>query len=128
MKRILILTVIMASALSLSVPASAQKAKNGKAKKETVISYVHGEDEIQIRSWDKRLNAAIRKLKQDELDTVWIMDNEKTEPGYLWAAVKCGHLTFRTVRSPTEKSRAAQSAAGKQHAGNLRHQKEKAPP
>ena len=37
MKRILILTVIMASALSLSVPASAQKAKNGKAKKETVI-------------------------------------------------------------------------------------------
>ena len=37
MKRILILTVIMASALSLSVPASAQKAKNGKAKKETAI-------------------------------------------------------------------------------------------
>ncbi len=37
MKRILILTVIMASAISLSVPASAQKAKNGKAKKETVI-------------------------------------------------------------------------------------------
>ena len=37
MKRILILTVIMASAISLTVPTSAQKAKNGKAKKETII-------------------------------------------------------------------------------------------
>ena len=46
-----------------------------RAKKETIISYVHGEDEIQIRSWDKRLNAAIRKLKQDEPETVWIMND-----------------------------------------------------
>ena len=94
--------------------------------KETHIFYVHGSDEIQIRSWDKRLNAAIRKLKQDEPEAVWI--DESDDPGYLQAAVKVGHLTFRTVRSPSEKSRAAQSAAGKQHAGNLRHQKEKAPP
>ena len=99
-----------------------------RAKKETIISYVHGEDEIQIRSWDKHLNAAINRLKQDEPEAVWIMDDDEAEPGYLWAAVKRGHLTFRTVRSPTETSRAAQSAAGKQHAGNLRYQKEKAPP
>lgn len=98
-----------------------------RAEKETVISYVHGDNEIQIRSWDKHLNAAIRKLRADEPDTVWINEDD-TESGLLWAAVKCGHLTFRTVRSPTEKSRAAQSAAGKQHVGNLRHQKEKTPP
>ena len=96
--------------------------------KETHIFYVHGSGEIQIRSWHKGLNAAIRKLQQDEPEAVWIVDDDEAEPGYLWAAVKRGHLTFRTVRSPTEKSRAAQSAAGKRHAGNLRHQKEKAPP
>ena len=102
-----------------------------RVKKETVISYVHGEDEIQIRSWDKRLNTAIRKLKQDEPEAVWIMDDDEAEPGYLWAAVKCGHLTFRTIRSPTEKGHAAMSEAGKRHTGNLRHNKqlkEKAPP
>ena len=94
--------------------------------KETHIFYVHGSGEIQIRSWHKGLNNAIRKLQQDEPQSVWI--DESDDPGYLQAAVKVGHLTFRTVRSPTKKSRAAQSAAGKQHAGNLRHQKEKAPP
>ena len=102
-----------------------------RAKKETVISYVHGEDEIQIRSWDKRLNAAIRKLKQNEPEAVWIMDDDEAEPGYLWAAVKCGHLTFRTIHSPTEKGRVAMSEAGKRHSGNLWHNKqpkEKAPP
>lgn len=97
-----------------------------RAEKETVISYVHGDDEIHIRSWDKRLNAAIRKLKSDEPEAVWIMENE--EPGFLWAAVKCGHLTFRTVRTPSDRSRAAMSEAGKQHTGNLKHQKDKAPP
>ena len=102
-----------------------------RVKKETVISYVHGEDEIQIRSWAKRLNAAIRKLKQDEPETVWILDDDEADPSYLGAAVKCGHLTFRTIRSPTEKGRAAMSEAGKRYAGNLRHSKqpkEKAPP
>ena len=94
--------------------------------RETHIFYVHGSGEIQIRSWHKGLNNAIRKLQQDEPQSVWI--DESDDPGYLQAAVKVGHLTFRTVRSPTKKSRAAQSAAGKQHAGNLRHQKEKAPP
>ena len=97
-----------------------------RAEKETVISYVHGDDEIHIRSWDKRLNAAIRKLKADEPEAVWIMETD--EPGFLWAAVKCVHLTFRTVRTPSDRSRAARSEAGKQHTGNLKHQKEKAPP
>lgn len=98
-----------------------------KVMKKTVISYVHGDDEIQVRSWDKHLNAAIRKLKADEPDTVWINEDD-AELGFLWAAVKCGHLTFRTVRTPTAQSRAAQSASGKQHTSNLKHQKEKAPP
>ena len=92
------------------------------AKKETVISYVHGDDEIHIRSRDKRLNAAVRKP-----EAVWNNDDD-AESGFLWAAVKCVHLTFRTVRTPSDRSRAAMSEAGKQHAGNLKHQKEKAPP
>ena len=33
--------------------------------KETHIFYVHGSDEIQIRSWYKGLNNAIRKLQQE---------------------------------------------------------------
>ena len=94
--------------------------------KETHLFYVHGSDEIQVRSWDKHLNAAIRKLQREEPNVVWI--DESDDPDYLQAAVKRGHLTFRTVRSPTEKGRAAQSEAGKQHSGNLKHQKEKAPP
>ena len=98
-----------------------------RAEKETTISYVHGGDEIHIRSWDKHLNAAIRKLKADEPEAVWI-NNDDAESGFLWAAVKCGHLTFRTVRTPNDRSRAAMSDAGKQHAGNLKNQKEKAPP
>ena len=32
-------------------------------KKETHLFFEQGEDEIQIRSWDKDLNAAVRKLK-----------------------------------------------------------------
>lgn len=98
-----------------------------RAEKETVISYVCGDDEIHIRSWDKRLNKAIRKLKANEPEAVWINDDD-AESGFLWAAVKCGHLTFRTVRTPSDRSRAAMSEAGKQHTGNLKHQKEKAPP
>ena len=69
--------------------------------------------------------------QQDEPEAVWIMDDDEAEPGYLWAAVKCGHLTFRTIHSPTEKGRVAMSEAGKRHSGNLRHSKhtkEKAPP
>lgn len=94
-----------------------------RTEKKTIISYVQGDDEIQIRSWNKRLNAAIRKLKSDEPEAVWIM--ETNEPGFLWAAVKQGHLTFRTVRTPSDRSRAAMSEAGKRHAGNLKHQKKR---
>ena len=32
-----------------------------RAKKETHLFFEQGDDEIQIRSWDKNLNAAIRK-------------------------------------------------------------------
>ena len=34
-----------------------------RAKKETHLFFEQGDDEIQIRSWDKNLNAAIRKMK-----------------------------------------------------------------
>ena len=47
--------------------------------KETHIFYVHGSDEIQIRSWYKGLNNAIRKLQQDEPESGWI--DESDDPG-----------------------------------------------
>ena len=55
-------------------------------KKETHLFYEQGDDEIQIRSWDKDLNAAVRKLKEKHPDLIWIRGNDDDEPGYLWAA------------------------------------------
>ena len=92
-------------------------------KKETHLFFEQGEDEIQIRSWDKDLNAAVRKLKVDEPDAVWIRENDDDEPGYLWAAVKRDHFAFRALRSQSPECRAAKAKAGKQHTGNLKHQK-----
>ena len=57
-------------------------------KKETHLFFEQGADEIQIRSWDKDLNAAVRKLKEKYPDAVWIRENDEDEPGYLWGAVK----------------------------------------
>ena len=41
-----------------------------RAKKETHLFFEQGDDELQVRSWDKNLNAAIRKMKAAHPDTV----------------------------------------------------------
>ena len=66
-------------------------------KKETHLFYEQGDDEIQIRSWDKDLNAAVRKLKEKHPDLVWIRGNDDDEPGYLWAAVKLTNFLFYPI-------------------------------
>ena len=92
-------------------------------KKETHLFFEQGDDEIQIRSWDKDLNATVRKLKENHPDTVWIRTNDDDEPGYLWAAVKLTNFLFYPIPPRTEKSKTAQSQNGKRHAENLKHQK-----
>ena len=92
-------------------------------KKETHLFFEQGEDEIQIRSWDKDLNAAVRKLKEKHPDLVWIRANDDDEPGFLWGAVKLENFLFYPIPPRTEKSRIAQTENGKRHAKNLKHQK-----
>ena len=92
-------------------------------KKETHLFFEQGEDEIQIRSWDKDLNAAVRKLKEKHPDLVWIRANDDDEPGFLWGAVKLTNFLFYPIPPRTEKSKTAQSQNGKRHAENLKHQK-----
>ena len=94
-----------------------------RVKKETHLFYEQGDDEIQIRSWDKDLNAAVRKLKEKHPDTAWIRGNYDDEPGFLWAAVKLTNFLFYPIPPRTEKSKRAQSQNGKRHTENLKHQK-----
>ena len=90
-------------------------------KKETHLFFEQGEDGIQIRSWDKDLNAAVRKLKEKYPDLVWIRANDDDEPGFLWGAVKLENITFKTLPPTSGKSRTAHSENGKRHAGNLKY-------
>ena len=92
-------------------------------KKETHLFFEQGEDEIQIRSWDKDLNAAVRKLKEKYPDLVWIRANDDDEPGFLWGAVKLENFLFYPILPRTEKSKKAQTENGKRHMKNLKHQK-----
>ena len=92
-------------------------------KKETHLFFEQGDDEIQIRSWEKDLNAAVRKLKEKYPDAVWIRENDEDEPGYLWGAVKRENLSFHTVPPRSDKCKKAQSTNGKRHADNLKHSK-----
>ena len=91
-----------------------------RAKKETHLFFEQEDDEIQIRSWDKDLNAAVRKLKEKHPDLVWIRDNDDDEPGYLWAAVKLTNFLFYPIPPRSAKCKAAQTVNGKNHAENLR--------
>lgn len=92
-----------------------------RAKKETHLFFEQGDDEIQIRSWDKNLNAAIRKMKAAHPETVWIRENDDDEPGFLWGAVRLENITFKTLPPTSGKSRTAHSENGKRHAGNLKY-------
>ena len=94
-----------------------------RAKKETHLFFEQGDDEIQIRSWDKDLNAAVRKLKEKHPDLVWIRENDDDEPGYLWAAVKLKNFLFYPIPPRSEKSKRTQTENGKSHTNNLKNQK-----
>ena len=93
-------------------------------KKETHLFFEQGADEIQIRSWDKDLNAAVLRLKAKHPDAVWIRENADDEPGFLWGAVRRENFSFHTVPPRSERAKAAHSENGKRHTDNLKNQKQ----
>lgn len=111
MKRILILTVIMASAISLTVPASAQKAKNGKAKKETVIKLNAPDMENSVTLMEALKNRQTnRSFSSQELGWQQLAD-------LLWAAAGVnrpdnGKRTAPTARNAQEIDIYAFTSAG----------------
>ncbi len=88
-------------------------------KRETHIWFVHGEDVINVESYSKKLNARIMKLKEDEPDSVTVLDHDTD---FLRAEVMKERLTFRFVKPLSEKSRAALSESGKRNKSNLKNQ------
>ena len=54
-------------------------------KKETHLFFEQGADEIQIRSWDKDLNAAVMRLKTKHPDAVWIREKPTTNRDFYGA-------------------------------------------
>ena len=92
-------------------------------KRETHLWFEQGDDVIEVESFDAKLNALIGKLAGDVPDAVNIYSDED---GYLRCSVRRRNLTCRTIRPPSEESKQAQSANGKNHAGNLRRGNKKA--
>jgi hypothetical protein len=86
-------------------------------KHETHLWFAQGDDVIEVESSEARLNDLIRKLACDVPDAVNVYSDED---GCLRCSVRRRNLTFRTIRPPSAESKLAQSANGKEHAGNLR--------
>lgn len=91
-------------------------------KKETYLFYGNGDDEVQIDSFDKKLNADVLKLAEKEKDAVEIIDDSE-KPDYLRAAVKNQNLSVTFRRTPSQKTKKSQSENGKRHTDNLKHLK-----
>lgn len=90
--------------------------------KECHMFYGIGDDEIQIDSFDKKLNESVLKLAEKEPGSVYIIDDDD-KPFYLRAAVKMTNLSIRFHKSVSDKTRESRSANGKKHTDNLKNQK-----
>lgn len=86
------------------------------------LFYEIGDDEIQIDSFDKKLNADVLKLSEEEPEAVFII-NDEDKPFYLRAAVKTKNLSFIFRKTPSVKSKKSQSENGKRHISNLKYQR-----
>ncbi len=87
-----------------------------------------GDDEIQVESWDKKLNMEVLKLHKDEPDAVVILYDDDA-PAFLRAAVKMTNISisFHKIKKNelTEAQKKARSENGKRalNNNNLRNQK-----
>lgn len=97
---------------------------------ETHFFYGTGDDEIQVDSNDRKFNKEILKLKKQEPDAVYIIDDDNA-PAFLRAAVKFENVTlsFHPKAEPkelTEAQKNARSENGKRalENNNLKNQRE----
>ena len=82
-----------------------------------------GDDEIQVDSYDRKVNKQILKLQEEEPEAVVIIYDEDA-PAFLRAAVKVENvsITFRKTankKEMTEAQRKARSANGQKNKSNL---------
>lgn len=83
-----------------------------------------GDDEIQVDSYDRKINKQILKLKQKEPAAVIMLDDDDA-PTFLRAAVKMTNVTISFHRTAekkeiTEAQRKARSENGKRNRENLK--------
>ena len=86
------------------------------------LFYGIGDDEIQIDSFDKKLNADVLKLSEEEPEAVFII-NDEDKPSYLRAAVKTKNISFLLHKTPSAQTRKSLSENGKRHINNLKKTK-----
>ena len=92
--------------------------------KECHLFYGIGDDEIQIDSFDKKLNESVLNLAEKEPAAVVIINGED-KPAYLRAAVKMKNLSIQFHKTVSDKAKKSRSENGKRHTGNLKNQKNK---
>lgn len=83
-----------------------------------------GDDEIQVDSYDRKINKQILKLKEKEPAAVIMLDADDA-PAFLRAAVKMTNVTISFHKTTekkeiTEAQRKARSESGKHHRNNLK--------
>ena len=90
--------------------------------KECHLFYGIGDDEIQVDSFDKKLNENVLKLAEDEPGSVYIIGDDD-KPFYLRAAVKMKNLSIQFHKTVSDKARKSRSENGRRHTDNLKNQK-----
>lgn len=90
---------------------------------ETHFFYGTGDDEIQVDSIDRKFNKKILKLKKQEPDAVYIIDDDNA-PAFLCAAVKFENVTLSfhpkaEQKELTAAQKNARSENGRKHKSNL---------
>ena len=96
----------------------------GRKPKEFHAFYDVGDDEVQIDSFDRKMNEEVLALARAEPEAVWIGYDEEA-PDYLRAAVKNKNIVIAFRRSRSEETKKALSENGRKHAANLRRGSEK---
>lgn len=91
----------------------------GRRIKEFHAFYDVGDDEVQIDSFDRKLNEEVLALAKAEPGAVWIGYDEEA-PAYLRAAVKNENIVIAFRKSKSDAAKKALAENGKKHAANLR--------
>ena len=91
----------------------------GRRIKEFHAFYDVGDDEVQIDSFDRKMNEEVLALAKAEPGAVWIGYDEEA-PTYLRAAVKNENIVIAFRKTKSDAAKKALSENGRKHAANLR--------